>query len=96
MPTPKAGEVDRFSPAHVAPMAAWLGSDDARDVHGEVFRVGLGTVWLMRGWHSAGKITQSGPLKFWDPAEIGARVKEELAKGITKKENLGQVMAGAV
>jgi hypothetical protein len=50
----------------------------------------------MRGWHSAGKITQSGPLKFWDPAEIGARVKEELAKGITKKENLGQVMAGAV
>ena len=70
--------------------------DDAKDVHGEVFRVGLGMVWLMRGWHSAAKITQSGPLKFWDPAEIGGRVKQELAKGVTKKENLGEVLAGTV
>src|SRR6202011_6115037 len=77
MPTPKAGEVDKFSPAHVAPLVAWLGSDDAKDVHGEVFRVGLGTLWLMKGWHSVGKITQTGPLKFWDPAELGARVKQE-------------------
>ena len=96
MPQPKTGEVDRFSPAHVAPMVAWLASDDAKDVHGEVFRVGLGAVWLMRGWHSAGKITQSGPLKFWNPEEIGARVKEELSKGITKKENLGEVLGGTV
>jgi len=93
MPTPKAGEVDKFSPAHVAPLVAWLGSDDAKDVHGEVFRVGLGTLWLMKGWHSVGKITQAGPLKFWDPAELGARVKEELAKGITKKETLAEVMS---
>ena len=93
MPTPKAGEVDRFSPAHVAPMVAWLGSDDAKDVHGEVFRDGLGTLWLMKGWHSVGKITQTGPLKFWDPADLGARVKQELAKGITKKETLAEVMS---
>jgi NAD(P)-dependent dehydrogenase (short-subunit alcohol dehydrogenase family) len=93
MPTPKAGEVDKFSPAHVAPLVAWLASDDAKDVHGEVFRVGLGTLWLMKGWHSVGKITQTGPLKFWDPAELGARVKEELAKGITKKETLAEVMS---
>jgi NAD(P)-dependent dehydrogenase (short-subunit alcohol dehydrogenase family) len=96
MPTPKAGEVDRFSPAHVPPLVTWLGSDDAKDVHGEVFRVGLGTVWLMRGWHTAGKVLQSGPLKFWEPGELGARVKEELGKGVTKKESLGEVMSGAV
>src|ERR1019366_1784066 len=54
----------------IAPVA-WLGSDDAKDVHGEVFRVGLGNVWLMKGWHSAAKVTQSGPLKFWDPSELG-------------------------
>src|SRR5229473_2229060 len=93
MPTPKAGEVDKFSPAHVAPLVAWLGSDDSKDVHGEVFRVGLGTLWLMQGWHSVGKITQTGPLKFWDPAELGARVKQELAKGITKKETMAEVMS---
>src|ERR1700752_1509497 len=66
MPAPKAGEIDRFSPAHIAPLVAWLGSDDAKDVHGEVFRVGLGMVWLMKGWHTGAKIIQSGQLKFWD------------------------------
>ncbi|HLW70775.1 MAG TPA: SDR family oxidoreductase [Candidatus Binataceae bacterium] len=96
MPTPKTGEVDMFSPAHVAPLVAWLGSDDAKDCHGEIFRVGLGNVWLMRGWHSVAKITQSGPLRFWDPAELGARVKKELATGVTKKENLGEVLSGKV
>src|ERR1700678_2235396 len=77
----KEGEWDAFSPAHVPPLVAWLASDDAKDVHGEVFRVGLGTVWLMKGWHSAAKITQTGPLEFWDAAELGKRVKEELGKG---------------
>jgi NAD(P)-dependent dehydrogenase (short-subunit alcohol dehydrogenase family) len=96
MPTPKTGEVDRFSPAHVAPLVAWLGSDDAKDVHGEVFRVGLGNVWLMKGWHSAAKVTQSGPLKFWDPAELGSRIKEQLSKGVTSKEGLAEVLTGKV
>ena len=90
MPVPKAGELDRFSPAHVAPLVAWLGSDDAKDVHGEVFRVGMGTVWLMKGWHSAARVSKPA---IWEPAELGARLKEELAKGVTKKESLGQVMA---
>jgi NAD(P)-dependent dehydrogenase (short-subunit alcohol dehydrogenase family) len=96
MPNPKAGEVDPYSPAHVAPLVAWLGSDDAKDVHGEVFRVGLGSVWLMRGWHSVAKIKQSGPLKFWDPAELGVKVKEQLATGVTKKESLGDVLADRI
>src|SRR6202795_4736004 len=96
MPTPKTGEVDRFSPAHVAPLVVWLGSDDAKDVHGEVFRVGLGTLWLMKGWHSAAKVTQSGPLKYWDPAELGTHIKEHLSKGVTKKEGLAEVLTGKV
>ncbi len=33
---------DPFSPANVAPVVAWLASDDAKDVHGEVFRSGPG------------------------------------------------------
>ena len=94
MATAKAGEWDAFTPAHVAPLVAWLSSDDAKDVHGEVFRVGMGTVWLMQGWHTAGKVAKKGAM--WEPAELGARLKEELAKGITKKENMGAVMAGNV
>jgi NAD(P)-dependent dehydrogenase (short-subunit alcohol dehydrogenase family) len=94
MGTVKAGEWDPFGPANVAPLVAWLGSDDAKDVHGEVFRVGMGNVWLMKGWHSVGRISKKGSL--WEPAELGAKLKEELGKGATAKENMGAVMAGSV
>jgi NAD(P)-dependent dehydrogenase (short-subunit alcohol dehydrogenase family) len=93
MPQAKAGEWDPFTPAHVAPLVAWLASDDAKDVHGEVFRVGLGNVWLMQGWHSVGRVTKRGSM--WEPAELGAKLKEELAKGASKKESMGEVMGSA-
>jgi NAD(P)-dependent dehydrogenase (short-subunit alcohol dehydrogenase family) len=93
MAKPKEGAFDPFSPANVAPLVAWLASDDAKDVHGEVFRVGMGAVWLMKGWHSVGKVSKQA---IWDPAELGVKLKEELAKGATKKESMGQVMAGVV
>jgi len=96
MPDPKTGEVDRFAPAHIAPLVAWLASDDAKDVHGEAFRVGMGNVWLMKGWHSAAKIAQSGPLKYWDPGELGTHIKEHLGKGLTGKERLADVLTGKV
>jgi NAD(P)-dependent dehydrogenase (short-subunit alcohol dehydrogenase family) len=90
MPEVAPGEFDPYSPAHIAPIVVWLASDDAKDVHGEVFRAGLGSVWLMKGWHSVSRITKKG---FWDPAELGGKVKEELAKGLTKKESLGKILS---
>ena len=90
----KAGEWDPWTPAHVAPLVAWLSSDDAKDVHGEVFRVGMGNVWLMKGWHTGGKVSKKGSM--WEPAELGTKLKEELAKGVTKKESMGEVMGGNV
>jgi NAD(P)-dependent dehydrogenase (short-subunit alcohol dehydrogenase family) len=93
MGKPKEGEWDPFTPAHVAPLVAWLSSDDAKDVHGEVFRVGMGRVWLMRGWHSVASVAKTGSM--WEPAELGAKLKEELAKGLTKKESMGDVMGAA-
>jgi NAD(P)-dependent dehydrogenase (short-subunit alcohol dehydrogenase family) len=87
----KSGEWDPFGPVNVAPLVAWLGSDDAKDVHGEVFRVGMGSVWLMKGWHSVGRVSQWGSV--WDPAQLGAKLKEELGKGATKKESMAEVMS---
>ncbi|MCK6554447.1 SDR family NAD(P)-dependent oxidoreductase [Candidatus Binatia bacterium] len=86
----KEGEFDVFSPRNVAPLVAWLGSDDAADVHGEVFRVGGGTVWLMKGWHSAGKVQQRAT---WEPESLGAKLKAELNKGITRKESMADVFS---
>lgn len=84
----KEGEHDYFSPHHVAPLVAWLASDDAANVHGEVFRVGGGCVWLMQGWHTTGTVKKLGD---WEPAELGEKLKVELAKGLTAKEDLGSV-----
>jgi len=84
------GEFDVFSPRNIAPLVAWLASDDAANVHGEVFRVGGGTVWLMQGWHSVGKVQQKA---VWEPAQLGEKLKAELAKGGTRKETMGDVFA---
>jgi len=89
----KEGEFDVFSPRNVAPLVGWLASDDAKDVHGEVFRVGGGTVWLMQGWHSVSKVQQHA---VWEPAGLGAKLKAELAKGVTRKESTADVFAGGL
>ncbi|MBI3756871.1 MAG: SDR family NAD(P)-dependent oxidoreductase [Deltaproteobacteria bacterium] len=84
----KEGEFDIFNPSHVAPLVAWLSSDDAASVHGEVFRVGGGVVWLMQGWHTAATVSKRGD---WDPSELGSKIKGELVKGVTKKETMAEV-----
>jgi NAD(P)-dependent dehydrogenase (short-subunit alcohol dehydrogenase family) len=86
----KEGEFDVFGPRNVAPLVTWLASDDAADCHGEVFRVGGGTVWCMKQWHSAGKVRQGSE---WEPAKLGTALKAELAKGGTTKETMADVFA---
>ena len=89
------GEFDMFSPANIAPLVAWLASDDAAGCSGQVFRVGGRSVWPMKGWHSATRIKNPEPSP-WEPAKLGARIKEELAKGITAPEGMGDVFAGGL
>jgi NAD(P)-dependent dehydrogenase (short-subunit alcohol dehydrogenase family) len=85
------GEFDAFNPANIAPLVVFLASDEAAEVNGQVFRVGGATVWPMKGWHSAARINNNK--KTWDPAALGKRIKEELSKGITKPETMGDVFA---
>ncbi len=89
------GEFDMFSPANIAPLVAWLASDDAASCNGQVFRVGGRSVWPMKGWHSATRIKNEKP-ESWDAAALGARIKEELGKGITKGENMGEIFSGGL
>ena len=89
------GEFDMFNPANIAPLVAWLASDDASSCSGQVFRVGGRSVWPMVGWHSATRIKNEKP-ETWDAGALGARIKEELAKGITKGENMMDIFSGGL
>jgi NAD(P)-dependent dehydrogenase (short-subunit alcohol dehydrogenase family) len=88
---PREGEFDIFHPANVAPLVVWLATDDAKDVHGMVFRVGGRSVWVMQGWHSAAQVKASGR---WDPAALGKALKSELGK--VKKETTNDIYAGGL
>jgi NAD(P)-dependent dehydrogenase (short-subunit alcohol dehydrogenase family) len=90
-----AGEFDMFNAANIAPLVAWLASDDAAGCNGQVFRVGGRSVWPMKGWNSATRIKNEKPAT-WDAAALGSRIKEELGKGITKGENMADIFAGGL
>ncbi len=86
----EADKFDVFNPRNIAPLITFLASDQAADVHGQVFRVGGGVVWMMRPWTTAGFVKSDGT---WDPAELGKQLNSELAKGITQGDDLSQVFS---
>jgi NAD(P)-dependent dehydrogenase (short-subunit alcohol dehydrogenase family) len=67
-------EFDRFLPANISPLVAWLATDDAGDVNGQVFVVIGGDVWVMQGWSIAGHLHKDGA---WTVEELAAK-KDEL------------------
>jgi NAD(P)-dependent dehydrogenase (short-subunit alcohol dehydrogenase family) len=47
---PEPGAFDEWDPANIAPVVAWLASDAAAGINGQVFVVFANRVHLMRGW----------------------------------------------
>lgn len=68
---------DAFAPENIAPIVAYLASDDAAGITGQVFGVQGGSIALLQGWM---------PLRFiqkeaaWEPAELMDAI-EELVPG---------------
>jgi NAD(P)-dependent dehydrogenase (short-subunit alcohol dehydrogenase family) len=68
---PAEGEFDEWDPANIAPVVAWLASDDAADVTGQVLVVNGDKVHLMSGWHRVGRIDNDG--RRWTVDDLEAR-----------------------
>ena len=83
--------MDAAGPAHVAPLVAWLASEKAGNVHGEVFRVGNGRVNLFRGWQA---VRQVGDFKHgvWDAEELGAAMEKEFFANPEPKQTMEALM----
>ncbi len=64
---------------HVAPMTAWLCTDDAWNVNGKIFHVGGGNVSLAHEEHHIQSIEKDGK---WTLEELAALVPNQLMAGI--------------
>jgi NAD(P)-dependent dehydrogenase (short-subunit alcohol dehydrogenase family) len=64
---------DAMAPANIAPLVVWLGSDESADVTGRVFEVEGGKISLADGWQHGTPIDRG---RRWDPAELGAAVRD--------------------
>jgi NAD(P)-dependent dehydrogenase (short-subunit alcohol dehydrogenase family) len=65
------GQFDEWHPANIAPVVAWLASDAAADVTGQVIVVNGDKLHLMHGWHRVGRIDNEG--RRWTVADLEAR-----------------------
>jgi len=68
---------DILAPENMAPLVAYLASDDAADITGKVIRLVGGTVWVLDSWRSAQKASKKGR---WAPQELGPILKESIKK----------------
>jgi NAD(P)-dependent dehydrogenase (short-subunit alcohol dehydrogenase family) len=82
------GGFDAMAPENIAPLVVWLGSNESADVTGRVFEVEGGKISVTDGWQH-GAPTDIG--RRWDPAEVGATVRDLLEKAPTPAPVYGTV-----
>ena len=68
-----------MTPEHVAPMTAWLCTDDAWNVNGKIFHVAGGGISLAHEEHHIQSIEKDGK---WELKELEALVPNQLLAGI--------------
>jgi NAD(P)-dependent dehydrogenase (short-subunit alcohol dehydrogenase family) len=71
------GQFDALAPENIAPMVAFLASDEAAAITGQVFGVQGGLIQLYQGWTPVAELTRDDR---WTPAEIAARIGELFAE----------------
>lgn len=72
---PDESGFDRFDPANVAAVAAWLASDRAAGISGQVVKVQGGMIQLLEGWRPLTEVTDDKP---WTIDSVAARGTEIL------------------
>lgn len=77
MKAPEAGGFDEMAPENVSPLVVWLGSSESAWVTGRVFEVEGGRIGVADGWQHGPTFDKGAR---WDPAEVGAVVKDLMAE----------------
>ncbi|HEX4220843.1 MAG TPA: SDR family NAD(P)-dependent oxidoreductase [Pseudonocardiaceae bacterium] len=69
-------EYHPMDPAGSSPLVAWLASDEAQHVTGQVIRAIHDKIYLMGGWHEKATISNDG--KRWDATTLGVRLATDV------------------
>jgi NAD(P)-dependent dehydrogenase (short-subunit alcohol dehydrogenase family) len=78
------GGFDFMAPENMAPIVAYLASDEAKDVNGEVFRMMGDRIWFLRGWHNVDTVAKGNAR--WTPEELGPVIKKMMAKAPPRED----------
>ena len=70
------GEFDPLDPENVAPVVAYLCSDEAAQITGQVFAITGGLIQLYQGWTPVAELDKGAR---WEPAELAGRMGELFA-----------------
>jgi NAD(P)-dependent dehydrogenase (short-subunit alcohol dehydrogenase family) len=74
---PEEGEFDGAAPENIAPLVAYLASDEAAHITGKVFGVQAGDIDLYETWQVVKSISREDR---WTPKELVERMKELVPK----------------
>ena len=86
MQKPEDGGFDEMAPENVAPLVVWLGSAESKDVNGRMFEVEAGRISVADGWRKGPEVDKGAR---WEPDEVGAAVKDLLAKAVPPQKVYG-------
>ncbi|RWA51818.1 short-chain dehydrogenase [Cupriavidus sp. UYMSc13B] len=92
---PAVNAVDGFNaldPANVAPLIAWLGSEQSGEITGRVFGSRGGRITVAEGWHAGPHIEKPGR---WDAAELGELVPDLVRRAAPNATLDGNIPAAA-
>jgi NAD(P)-dependent dehydrogenase (short-subunit alcohol dehydrogenase family) len=86
MVAPTDGSFDVNAPENISPLVVWLGSAESGEVSGRVFEVKGGILGTSIGWHDGPMIDKGAR---WEPDEVGAVVRELIAKSPVPQKVFG-------
>ena len=81
---PAPGEFDEWDPGNIAPVVAWLASDDAADVTGQVFIVFANRLHLMGGWDLVNTVETHGRWTIDELAAASGDLFGDQSRGLPK------------
>lgn len=86
MAKPEDDSFDYWAPENVSSLIVWLGAAESAHVTGRVFESEGGKISIADGWRSTAGVDKGDR---WQPAEVGAAVKELLAKEVPAQKVYG-------